>query len=333
MNVSPRLRWVLLPLSWIYREIVRVRVWMYAKGVLPQRRVSTPVISVGNLTVGGTGKTPMVIWLAERLLAKGNRVGILTRGYKGREGTSDEIEQMKARLQARIQFGVGKNRYEQALRLEQIGVDVLLMDDGFQHLQLARDLDILLLDASQPLTNESLLPAGRLREPLSEMGRADLLVFTRTETSPGAKDAIAKLNDYPVFSAATKLLGFRRLGSDNSIVPAEQLGGGPFFSFCGIGNPQAFFKDLKNWGLSNAGTRIFPDHHRYRAADTVEIQTAARSVGAHALLTTEKDAQNLSGVELRDLPAFVAVIELQIAKEEAFLDAIQKRVNARRAAI
>jgi tetraacyldisaccharide 4'-kinase len=333
MNVSPRLRWVLLPLSWIYREIVRVRVWMYAKGVLKQRRVNTPVISVGNLTVGGTGKTPMVIWLAERLLAQGNRVGILTRGYKGREGTSDEIEQMKVRLQARVQFGVGKNRYEQALRLEQIGVDVLLMDDGFQHLQLARDLNILLLDASQPLTNESLLPAGRLREPLSEMGRADLLVFTRTETSPGAKDAIAKLNDYPVFSAATKLLGFRRLGLDNSLVPAEQLGVGPFFSFCGIGNPQSFFEDLKNWGLSNADTRIFPDHHRYSAADTVEIQTAARSVGAHALLTTEKDAQNLTGVELRDLPAFVAVIELQIAKEEAFLDAIQKRVNARRAAI
>jgi tetraacyldisaccharide 4'-kinase len=333
MNVSPRLRWVLLPLSWIYREIVRVRVWMYAKGVLKQRRVNTPVISVGNLTVGGTGKTPMVIWLAERLLAQGNRVGILTRGYKGREGTSDEIEQMKVRLQARVQFGVGKNRYEQALRLEQIGVDVLLMDDGFQHLQLARDLNILLLDASQPLTNESLLPAGRLREPLSEMGRADLLVFTRTETSPGAKDAIAKLNDYPVFSAATKLLGFRRLGLDNSLVPAEQLGVGPFFSFCGIGNPQAFFEDLKNWGLSNADTRIFPDHHRYSAADTVEIQTAARSVGAHALLTTEKDAQNLTGVELRDLPAFVAVIELQIAKEEAFLDAIQKRVDARRATV
>ena len=333
MNVSPRLRWVLLPLSWIYREIVRVRVWMYAKGVLKQRRVNTPVISVGNLTVGGTGKTPMVIWLAERLLAQGNRVGILTRGYKGREGTSDEIEQMKVRLQARVQFGVGKNRYEQALRLEQIGVDVLLMDDGFQHLQLARDLNILLLDASQPLTNESLLPAGRLREPLSEMGRADLLVFTRTETSPGAKDAIAKLNDYPVFSAATKLLGFRRLGLDNSLVPAEQLGVGPFFSFCRIGNPQSFFEDLKNWGLSNADTRIFPDHHRYSAADTVEIQTAARSVGAHALLTTEKDAQNLTGVELRDLPAFVAVIELQIAKEEAFLDAIQKRVDARRATV
>jgi len=333
MNVSPRLRWVLLPLSWIYREIVRVRVWMYAKGILKQRRVNTPVISVGNLTVGGTGKTPMVIWLAERLLAQGNRVGILTRGYKGREGTSDEIEQMKVRLQARVQFGVGKNRYEQALRLEQIGVDVLLMDDGFQHLQLARDLDILLLDASQPLTNESLLPAGRLREPLSEMGRADLLVFTRTETSPGAKDAIAKLNDYPVFSAATKLLGFRRLGSDNSLVPAEQLGVGPFFSFCGIGNPQAFFKDLKNWGLSLAGTRIFPDHHPYSEADTVNIQTVARSVGAHALLTTEKDAQNLSGIELPDLPAFVAVIELQIANDKTFLDAIQKRVNARRAAV
>jgi tetraacyldisaccharide 4'-kinase len=306
---------------------------MYAKGVLRQRLVSTPVISVGNLTVGGTGKTPMVIWLAERLLAQGKRVGILTRGYKGREGTSDEVEQMKGRLQARVLFGIGKNRYEQALRLEQAGVDILLMDDGFQHLQLARDVNILLLDACHPLTNESLLPAGRLREPLSEMGRADLLVFTRTETSPGTKDAIAKLNDYPVFSAATKLIGFRRFGSDNSLVPAEQLGGGPFFSFCGIGNPQAFFKDLKNWGLSLAGTKSFQDHHRYNAADSVEIQTAARSAGAHALLTTEKDAQNLSGIELRDLPTFIAVIELQIANDEAFLDAIQKRVNARRAAV
>jgi tetraacyldisaccharide 4'-kinase len=333
MNVPPTLRWLLRPLSLLYREVVRIRVWMYGKGVLRQRHLQTPVISVGNLTVGGTGKTPMVIWLAERFLAQGQRVAVLSRGYKGSAGTSDEIELMKYRLQGRVLFGVGKNRYQHALQLEQKGVDIFLLDDGFQHLQLARDVNILLMDSSQPLGNELLLPVGSLREPLSEMGRADVLVFTRTETIPSAQGAIAKLEDYPVFAAATRLLGFRRYGTGEQLLPLKQIGAGPFFAFCGIGNAGAFFSDLKNWNVPCAGTKAFPDHHRYGADDAAEIRGAARGSGACALVTTEKDAQNLRGAKFADFQLYIAVIEFEITKEDLFWAAIQRRLDARKAAV
>src|SRR5438552_17213576 len=124
-----------------------------------QKRLKGTVISVGNLTVGGTGKTPMVIWLAEKFLAEGKRVAILSRGYRGANGSSDEIELMKFRLQGQVSFGVGKNRFAEGHRLEsQQPIDVFILDDGFQHLQLARDLDILLMDVSRRLARESLLP-------------------------------------------------------------------------------------------------------------------------------------------------------------------------------
>src|SRR4029077_19960717 len=111
MNISPLVRMLLWPLSLLYGAIVRLRVWLYAKGLLKRRRLKAPVISVGNLTVGGTGKTPVVIWLAQKFLADGKRVAILSRGYRGGNGTSDEIELMKFRLQGRVSFGVGKDRF------------------------------------------------------------------------------------------------------------------------------------------------------------------------------------------------------------------------------
>src|SRR5208283_4918718 len=193
MNAPPILRWLLWPLSLMYGISVRLRLWLYARGIFQTKQLGTPVISVGNLTVGGTGKTPMVIWLAERFLAAGKRVAILSRGYKGTGETSDEIALMKYRLNERVLFGVGANRYEQGHRLEQQSVDVFLLDDGYQHVQLARDVDLLLMDAAQPLSEEMLLPAGRLREPVSGMSRASLLIFTRTETSAGASAAIGKM--------------------------------------------------------------------------------------------------------------------------------------------
>src|SRR5215470_4458648 len=179
MNLSPILRLLLWPFSAVYGQIVRMRAAIYARGTFHQQRLDRPVISVGNLTVGGTGKTPMVIWLAERFLAEGKRVGILTRGYKGRGGTSDEIELMKFRLKDGVRFGVGADRYEQGCQLEKNGVDVFLLDDGYQHLQLARDVNILLLDGSKKLKQLWLLPAGELREPIREVGRADMIVITR----------------------------------------------------------------------------------------------------------------------------------------------------------
>jgi len=328
MNVSPLMRMLLWPLSLLYGAIVRSRVWLYAKGVLKQKRLKAPVVSIGNLTVGGTGKTPMVIWLAERFLAEGKRVAILSRGYRGVNGTSDEIELMKFRLQGRAAFGVGKDRFAEGQRIEsQQPVDVFLLDDGFQHLQLARDLDILLIDASRGLADELLLPAGRLREPLSAMSRANILVFTRTENMPGTVDAIQKLNQYPVFAAATQLVGFRRLGGEITLLSSSEIGAGPFFAFCGLGNSDAFFRDLRNWGVVVCSQMSFSDHHRYTEEDIVRIHLEAKRAGANALVTTEKDEQNLSGMRLEHPPVYVSVIDLVVSPEADFKNALDQTLQ------
>ena len=322
-------RLLLWPLSVLYGDMTRLRAWLYARGTLKQKRLNRPVISVGNLTVGGTGKTPMVMWLAERLLAEGKRVGILTRGYKGRAGTSDEIELMKFRLQEGALFGVGADRYEQGRKLE-ANVDVFLLDDGFQHLRLARNVNILLIDMAQPLAKQAMLPTGRLREPISAMSRADLLIFTRTETVPGTSAAFEKFQEYPVFSASTRLIGFRQFGAGIRILGLEEIGAGPFYGFCGIGNPRAFFRDLQNWKFTLVGQCEFADHHSYDARDAVELASAARACGAKALITTEKDAQNLSGVSFADFPVYVAIIDLEISKESVLLAFIWEKLEARK---
>jgi len=262
------------------------------------------------------------------LMAEGKRVGILSRGYKGSHGTSDEIEVMKARLRDRAVFGVGANRFVQGKRLE-ASVDVFLLDDGFQHLALARDIDILLVDASQPLARQTLLPTGRLREPVSAMARADILIFTRTETVAGTSAAVEKLEGFPVISAATRLTGFRRFGDSIQAAPVEHVGPGPFYAFCGIGNPHAFFQDLQNWNLPLADRCEFADHHRYDARDARELEEAARQAGAKALLTTEKDAQNLGKVKFAEMPVYIALIEFEIAKADALLLLVRAKLESK----
>ncbi len=325
MNVSPLLRTLLWPLSVFYGAIVRVRVWLYAHGWLKQKRLQGTVISVGNLTVGGTGKTPMVIWLAEKFLVEGKRVAILSRGYRGANGTSDEIELMKFRLQGRVSFGVGRNRFAEGHRLEsQKPIDVFILDDGFQHLQLARDLNILLMDVSRPLAGESLLPAGRLREPIAAMSRANLIIFTRAESASGTLEAVGRLHQYPVFAASTRLLGFRRFGEEITLLPANEIGAGPFFAFCGLGNPDAFFRDLGNWGITVCGQAIFPDHHRYTQRDILATKQAGKRAGAIAFVTTEKDAHNLGSIKFEEAPLYVAVIDLVVAPEADFRTVLEQ---------
>jgi tetraacyldisaccharide 4'-kinase len=333
MTLPPWLRLLLWPASVIYGDLARLRARLYAQGTLKTKRLNTPVISIGNLTVGGTGKTPMVIFLAEQFLAEGKRIAILTRGYKGAGGTSDEVELMKFRLQDRVMFGVGPDRFAEGCKLEEKGVDLFLLDDGFQHLPLFRDVNILLMDASQPLGRESMLPAGNLREPVSAMDRADMLVITRLEASPATLSTIEKLQDYPVFSAVTRLLGFRRLGAGIQLLSAQEIGPGPFYAFCGIGNPKAFFHDLKTWNIPISQTSEFPDHHRYDQRDALELEQAARTGGAKAFVTTEKDAQNLSGVSFTEIPVFIAVIQMELPLQDAFFGFIRDRLAARSAVV
>lgn len=330
MSMHFALRILLWPASILYGFIVRIRIWLYSQGLLKQQRLNAAVISVGNLTVGGTGKTPLVIWLADKLLAQGQRVAILSRGYRGSGGTSDEIELMRSRLQNRVAFGVGKNRFEQGRLLEtRQAIDVFLLDDGFQHLQLARDVDVVLIDASRSVGKQTLLPAGLMREPISSLARAGIVLFTRIETQAGATEAIQRLSGLPVFAATTGLLGFRRIGGDGALLSSHEIGPGPLFAFCGIGNPQAFISDLVRWGLPRPLHMFFADHHRYTLDDVRAIEQAAAEAGANALLTTEKDSWNLAGVKFANLPVYVSVIDLQIAGESEFLAAITRVLQTR----
>ena len=332
MRLPLTIRVLLLPLSWIYGAIVRIKTALYGSGVIPQKRLHGAVVSVGNLTVGGTGKTPMVLWLAENFLAEGKRVAILSRGYRGEQGSSDEVELLKRRLGGRARFGVGPDRFAEGRKLEQAEpVDVFLLDDGFQHPRLARDVDIVMLDGSKKLKDEWLLPAGNLREPIRACRRADLLVVTRKSECPPieAKDA----HEHQLFYAQTRLLGFRKLGEQGAPHFLREIGAGPYFAFCGIGNSQGFFGDLQRWHARAVGTREFRDHHHYSQSDANDLQALAKKVGATALVTTEKDEQNLRGVNFAQLPVYVAVIDFVLSSESEFRPTLDRILAERRSRV
>jgi tetraacyldisaccharide 4'-kinase len=327
MKLPLLLRVLLWPLSVVYGGYVRIRAMLYARRWLKQKRLRGKVISIGNLTVGGTGKTPMVLWLAEKFLADGKRVAILSRGYRGSGGTSDEIELVKHRLQGRVAFGVGKDRFAEGRRIEEKQpIDLFLLDDGFQHLRLARDLDILMIDGSRKLKDQWLLPSGVLREPISACRRADILVVTRKTERPDIEAGDA--HEYSIFYAQTRLLRFRRYGSHAEILYLSEIGHGPFFAFCGIGNPQAFFDDLSRWNVPVAGESIFRDHHRYTPADLLRLVKASQRAGAIAFVTTEKDAENLKAVDAPAIPIFVAVIDFELTAESEFLATLERKLSS-----
>src|SRR6266702_68814 len=264
-------------------------------------------------------------------LREGTKVAILSRGYRGSGGTSDEIELLRRRLGNRVLFGVGKDRFRAGRRLElQEPVDIFLLDDGFQHLQLARDLNILMLDGSVKLRDEWLLPAGVLREPISACRRASLLIVTRKTERPDieAQDS----HKFSIFYAQTRLRGFRLAGRQEIPSYLSEIGPGPFFAFCGIGNPEAFWYDLERWHVPLAGRRMFRDHHRYTKSDVRRLGEEAEQAGAKAFITTEKDEQNLNRTALFKHPVFVAVIDFVLSSESEFLAAIDRVLAARRGA-
>jgi len=336
MTMPLPFRLLLWPLSLVYGAAARLHAWLYAQGMYTTKRLNTPVISVGNLTVGGTGKTPMVLWLAERFLAEGKHVAILSRGYRGSGGTSDEVEMMKERLGDRVVFGVGPDRYVEGRRIEaEEPVNVFLLDDGFQHLELVRDVDIVLVDSTTLDSKNWLLPAGNMREPLSALRRASAVVLTRM-TSEGsdsaATRAIQKVAAHlPAFSAETKLLGYRCVsGSQQAHAGEDELPPQPVFAFCGIGNPWAFLSDLKRWGVVVVGQQVFADHHSYTAHDARTLAAHAQRAGAKTLLTTEKDIQNLKKAHFSELPLYCCRIALELRDDTELSQLIKNKIASRK---
>jgi tetraacyldisaccharide 4'-kinase len=352
---------LLAPAAWIFRAGVACRSAAYRQGWLATRQLRQPVVSVGNLSVGGTGKTPFVAYLAERLLARGRRPAILTRGYRresatkliviepasGRTADPREVGDEPALLARRlpdVPIIVSADRYLAGRAAEErFEVDTHILDDGFQHLGLARALDIVLLDATENY-DAGLIPAGRLREPLTALARAHIVISTRTQTrelgmtnreSDPAPDSRLPIPDSlvkkwapeaRVFRAETDLAGLRTVPDGGPQDDADFLTS-PVFAFCGIGNPPAFFKDLERWGFHLVGNRVFPDHHRYSPAELAQLEQSARTLGAKALLTTEKDAMNLYGMKPCGLPILACPIALRPDDPEAFEGAMFSRLG------
>ena len=312
---------LLWPLTLPYGAAARLRLAAYRAGLLRAKRMEGIVISVGNLTVGGTGKTPMVLWIAQRLVADGKKVGILTRGYRGEQtpggSTSDEVQMLRARLGDSVAFGVGADRWASGRELVRRGVEWFILDDGFQHLQLARDVDIVLIDATNPFGGGHLLPAGRMREPRSALARADIIVITRSDHAPAVEAVIRRESSAPIFYAHTQLDAIKSYadGQVGAEIAPEQTG--RVFAFCAIANPNAFLADLRRWGVQIAGHRFFPDHHRYTQQDGEAILRDARAAGASGVICTEKDLPNLHGIQHR-LPAFSCSISLRVDREDEF---------------
>ena len=339
MSLHPLARVALRPLSLLYGGASRARVWLYLQQLFKQHRLPQLVVSVGNLTVGGTGKTPMVLWLAGRLLSEGKRVGILSRGYKGlgiRNNArpaemSDEVRLLGERLGGKVPIGVGANRLAEARRLEKEGIEWFLLDDGFQHLKLARDVDIVLVDATNPFGG-GLLPAGLLREPLSALKRSDILVITRSEAALDIEEQLRRYTPAPVFYGQTKLESI--LPVPSSPASASSLstpGNAKFFAFCGIGNPAGFQRDLsESWGFHLVGVKYFRDHHRYSLGDLRAIESDARSSGADALVCTEKDIYNLPAQKFDSLPVYYCRISLRLNDPDKFWQTILATVERRR---
>jgi len=307
-----------------YSFVVRLRNFLYSKGWLKVHRVDAVVICVGNITTGGTGKTPLVVWLCN-LIAKNPKLktqnckcAILTRGYKARAQENTDFKDEIAILAERCpeaEVIVNPDRLAGATEaIKKYAAKVLIMDDGFQHRRLARDLDIVAIDATQPFGYGKLLPAGMLREPVSSLKRAGAAVITRCDQIADAQlsELEQKLraikSDIIIAKSIHAAVSVKY--PEPSVIPAkagiqkgskimdsclrwndniEQLKGKKIFAFCGIGNPDAFLNTIKNLGAEIAGSKIYDDHYHYTDACLTEISEQAEELGADLILTTQKD--------------------------------------------
>lgn len=329
---------LLLPLylfSLPYGGVVRARAFFYSLGFKKTKRLTCPVISVGNITVGGTGKTPLVMALARGLMDRGIPVAILSRGYKGKktsgplvsdgqsvflspEESGDEPFLMAKSLKG-IPIIVGKDRFANGqMALQRFGAHGLLLDDGYQHLQLYRDLNILLIDSHIGFGDHHLLPRGILREPFSHLRRAHFFLLTKVEHPEECHPLEAKLREIhpssPIFHSHYEPLGL--IGPEEEWEELHSLNGKKALVLSGIANPNYFSSLLKKCGMEIVKEAIFPDHHLYTAKDLASLEKQGR--GVDWFVTTEKDMVKLVKLNIGHLPIRALRIEVRIWEEEEF---------------
>ena len=339
-------------LSKAYGAGVGLRRDGYASGFLKAKKLPCTVISIGNLTTGGTGKTPMAIYVAERVRQLGYRVAVISRGYKGAAEKSggivsdgsvilmdphmagDEPFLLAASLKG-IPVLVGCDRYQSGMHaINRFQTEVVILDDGFQHLSLFRDLNLLLLDSAFPFGNGHLLPRGTLREPSSALRFGDALIMTRsprpfcrpTESWAMGRPAFCAIHEPFIsrrFSAGEKLV----FQTNGPLTGDEILTNNRYYAFSGIADNEDFLKTLRKMGADVRGFQGFSDHHFYSAGDIQGIRNAAVNAGATALATTEKDLARLHGRFQTPMDCVVIGIRMALDDTIAFDRFIQNRIS------
>ena len=337
MIESPLARALLYAPAKLYELAVRARILAYKQGLLKTHRLNAPVISVGNLTVGGTGKTPCVAFIASTLQNAGHQVAILSRGYKRQTKHRVEVSDGQQILCSPAESGdepyllaqtcpgvrvvVDQDRFAAGRWLEsRVPISVFILDDAYQHLRLARDLNLLLVDASDPLGQSAMIPFGRLREPLAELRRADAVIITRSNQEFDRAELIKTIRSHsaanlPIFFAHHELTRFRQLGS-NLAQNLFGFAGKNIAAVSGIAKPDRFNQDLRAAGLNIVFRQDFPDHHCYTTAEFAAVISAAQAAKAEAIVVTEKDAANLSLalIQQTPLPIYAAQIEFRCSE-------------------
>jgi tetraacyldisaccharide 4'-kinase len=306
-----------------YRLAVTTRNWLFDVGWFRARRMSIPVVSIGNLTLGGTGKTPFVEFVCRWFLARGKRPVILSRGYRAAGLHNDEALLLQANLPD-VPHLQGKDRVALARQaIEQVRPDVLVLDDGFQHRCLARDLDVVLIDCTEPFGYGRLFPRGLLREPIANVRRAGLIVLSRAnQVADAEREQIrerinAVAGDKPIVSTDHVPSSLRSGGAP---LPLHDLAGRSVAAFCGIGNPQAFWKTLADLECRLVGTRAFRDHHHYSAADVAELAAWSTELRPDFVITTQKDAVKLPPTLPNGRPVFALQIAVAITDPDRYLE-------------
>jgi tetraacyldisaccharide 4'-kinase len=301
----------------IYTGIIHARNFLYTRRILRAAHARRPVVSVGNVTTGGTGKTPMVAWLVGELRKRGRSPAVLLRGYRSTGGASDE-ELLLRSMVSTSPVEAQPDRFAGSERVlsQHPEVDAFVLDDGLQHRQLARYFSIVLVDATAPFGFDHVLPRGLLREPMRAFRRANAVVITRADlaTDHTLNQVEARIrqeqHDVPIFRV--NLTQDRLLDAEGCMQSIEGLRGRSVFAFCGIGNPDAFFEQLRHNGANLVGTHRLPDHHAYTADELSDILQGAKQVNAELALTTEKDWVKIAPLAAK-LPAAPPILRAGVS--------------------
>ncbi len=312
-----------------YGAVIASRNRAYDRGWLAVHPADIPVVSVGNLTVGGTGKTPMVEWVARWYRKRAKRVVILSRGYGQVQGLNDEGRVLEDNLPDVPHLQDGDRVRSAGIAIEELEAELLVLDDGFQHRRLARGLDLVLIDALDPFGLGHLLPRGLLREPISSLRRADVAVLSRADLIAADERAAirtrAERHAGPIRWVEARHAPLDLVDSEGGTGPLDELAGRQVAAFCGIGNPEGFRRTLAPLCGSLRDLRVFPDHHDYSAADVESLAAWSRDRDANLVLTTQKDLVKLRGARLGPAPLRALRIGLEIvAGHDVMEDALAR---------